>query len=155
MNETQENFRHHLFASPLPLQKRFLKHMLASAAIAVITVVLMIYFRSWGYCIGMILGLYVAYVGFDVIWAYHDGKIISRKMVCIKAQRMPNRERVYLVMRLAEGEPEDDEPIKKFYLAATKQEIAMITPNTVMQIYYRPNNYLEIVAWEIVDYKSE
>lgn len=156
MNETPNTFRQLLLSSPVPLQRRFFKQLLASIAIALITIIFMICLRFWGCCVGLLIGLYVAYLGFDVIWGYADGKIICRKMVCIKAHRpLLKRERLVLIMRLAEGEPEDGEPIKKFYLPASKQEIALITLNTVMQIYYRPTNQLEIVAWEIVDYKAE
>lgn len=152
MENKETNFRQVLFAAPSVLQQRFLKHQLTALAVAALTIILMIYFKTLTYCVGFLIALYVAYLGLSIIWDYGEEKIVSRRMVCIKAQRRLNQERMCLILRLADGEPQDGEPVRKFYISAPKKEISLLTPNTVMEIYFRKDRPTELLAWEIVDY---
>lgn len=152
MENKETTFRQVLFAAPPVLQRKFLKHQLTALAVAALTIILLVYFNTWAYCVGFLIALYVAYLGLTIIWDYGEEKIVSRRMVCIKAQRLLNQERMYLILRMVDGEPQDEEQVKKFYISAAKKELSLLTPNTVMEIYFRKDRPTELLAWEIVDY---
>ena len=53
---------------PVPLQKRFMKHVLMALVIAVFSCILILNFKHWVYGIGFLFSLYILYLGFEVIW---------------------------------------------------------------------------------------
>lgn len=137
---------------PAILQARFVKHIMVALLMIAVTVFLIIYFNSWSYCIGLLIAVYIAYLGFDTVWAYQSGKLICKTMICIKANKLLKQDRLYAIMRETGSELPPEKITHQFYISGSKRDLELITPNTVLNVYYRPKNTLEITAWEIIDY---
>lgn len=146
----EPSFMQQLGMLPEVMQRRFLGQITAAAIIAILTLFLLFYFRTWQYCIGLLIALYIAYLAMDLVWNYHNGKIECRTMICVKSQHLIRQGRVFVIMRDVESTESTMNNTKQFYIATNKKNAALITPQTVMTVYYRPDNPLEIVAWEIV-----
>lgn len=135
---------------PESLLKRLLQYIGAGAIIIVFSIFLMIFFRTWQYCLGFLIALYIIYLGLDIAWGFYDGKIICSKMVCIKATVLPGKKRLFIIMRDLNAKDVDINNTHKFYIASSKKNISLITPQTIMEVYYRPDNPMEMVAWNIL-----
>ena len=147
---TEPTFMQQLSFLPQVVMQRFLGQIGAALVIVLLTIFLLFYFRTWQFCIGFLIALYIAYLAMDVVWSYNKGAIECRRMVCIKAQHLIRKNRVFVIMR-DEGSTESTKnKTMLFYIATSKKNAALITPQTVMDIYYRPDNPLEVTAWEIV-----
>ena len=87
-HENDESFIQQVASLPRPLQVRFLKHIGTAIAMLVLTVFMVIYFQTWSYGICSLISLYIAYLGCDIVWSSQSEKIICRKMVCVKANKV-------------------------------------------------------------------
>lgn len=140
--------------APAILQRRFLKHCAVTLLICLFTILMAFYFHSWGYCIGFIIALYIGYLGCDLIYSFHSGKLICKTMVCIKVNRK-GKERIDIIARELEIEEPAKNTTHQFYVSGAKKELEMLTLNTVIAAYYRPNSPAELVAWEVLDYLGQ
>jgi len=159
-NATELRFSEMLHLLPPALNKCYLKNMGTAFLMCAITVFMMLYFKSWAYSIGLLISVYIVYLGLDIVWAYHSGKLICKPMVCIKASKLHKQERLFVIMREVNSEKPDanDFPTKQntheFYVSGNKKDLGLITPGTILNVYYRPRKLLEMTAWEIVDYSG-
>ena len=135
---------------PEVMQRRFLGQMVAAVAITILTIVLMIFYRTWQFCVGFLIGLYVLYMAMDLIWSFYKGVVVCKRMVCIKAKKLLKRGRVFVIMQDWGSKDATNHNTKQFYIVANKEDAELITPQTVMDIYYREDHPLEATAWEIV-----
>lgn len=148
--QTELSFLQQLSLLPEAMMRRFFGQFIAVLLIVALTVFLMIHFKTWRYCIGFLIALYIAYLAMDMVWGYQKGKIECRRMVCIKSQYIPVKERLFIIMRDEGSTESTKENTRQFYLSTTRKNAALITPQTVLDVYFRPDNPLEITAWEIV-----
>lgn len=150
--ENNESFIRQVASLPRPLQVRFLRHIGTAIAMLVLTVFMVIYFQTWSYSICSLISLYIAYLGCDIVWSSQSEKIICRKMVCVKANKVLKQDRLYAIMRELDDTIPEQDAVHRFYFVGPKKELALITPNTILNVYFRPDTQLEVVAWEIIDY---
>lgn len=134
---------------PAPLLQRFLKQLFAGLLIAAITIVLACYTKQVMYCWGLMFTLYLTYLAMSLVWNYYEGKIVCSEMVCIKATKFLNK-RILLILREVEADPQVTNATHQFYIPATSKDLALISPNTIMRVYYAPSSPLELIGWEII-----
>lgn len=133
---------------PAPLFQRFLKQFVVSLMIAVISIVLAFYTKQVMYCWGLMFSLYLAYLALSLVWNYYDKKIVCKEMVCIKAAKHL-KQRIFLILR--EMDADEQNPVTHhFYIPASSKDLALITPNTIMRVYYDPKSPVELLGWEII-----
>ena len=148
--EAGPSFMQQLFLLPEVMIRRFFGQIAAAALIVVFTVFLLIHFKVWQYCIGLLIALYLAYMAMDMVWNYNKGKIECKRMICIKSQHFIRKSRVFVIMQDVDAKENTRDNTRQFYIATSKKNAALITPHTIMDIYFRPDNPLEVIAWEIV-----
>lgn len=137
---------------PQAIQKRFVKQIGASFLIVILTIILLVYFKEWGYCFGFIIALYIAFLGFNIVWNYQSGKIVCKPMICVKAITVPGVERIYVIMKETEPEEGNQKVIHEYYIPVSAKDKKIFTTNTVINICYNTNSPLEVLAWEVIDY---
>lgn len=150
MQEEQEpNLFQLIHSMPSVLHKRFMKQLAGSAAMAILTLVLLVTTKEWAYCWGFLFSVYLAYLGLSLVWDYGEKKIICKPMVCIKASRV-SKERMYLILRDLDAPMMAENVTHQFYIPASKTELNLITTNTILNVYYDPRSPIEMVGWEII-----
>ena len=149
------SFSQQLHEMPAILQSKFVKYVLVAFGLVILSVAMVFYFKSWTYSAGLLGSLFVLYLGMDLVWSFHSGKLICKKMICIKVTKIPKQERLIVYMKDLDPTVSPKEAIHQFYAIGAKRELKMFETNTVMNIYYRPSNPLEISAWEVIDYISQ
>lgn len=148
----EPSFVQQLLELPQALQKRFIKQMVTSILVFFIAILCMVFFKQWVYCIGLLIALYLAYVGCDLVWGFYSGKILCYRMVCIKASKKLFQDGMDIIMREIGETIDVERAVHKFYLPVTKRDAGLISENTIMNIYIRPENPTQVQAWEIIDY---
>lgn len=135
---------------PAVMQKRFIKQMGIGIVLAAFMTLIIIKLKHPTYILGYLAVLYVVYTGFDLVWKYHDGKIICKKMVCITANASIKKDRIDAMFQELDETTAPENATHRFKFGVSKQDIRMISEGTVMNIYYRPDVPLSVIAWEIV-----
>lgn len=150
--EQEPGFAQMIQMLPGPLMQKVIKLIGAAAAFVLLVVILVITTKLPQAAWGVFFGVFLMYQALSLVWKYFEGKIICKSMVCIKATKI-GKERMHLILREMETDTFGASKIHKFYLAGSKNAQAMITQNTIMDIYYDPRQATqiagEIVAWEI------
>lgn len=148
--EDQElSFIQQLRALPPVLFKRFMKQLAGSIALAIFTVVLLVTTKELEYCWGFLFSIYLAYLGFSLVWDHAEEKIVCKPMVCIKTTRL-SKQRMYLILRDLDAPMTAKNAIHQFYVPASKMDLNLITPNTILNVYYDPRSPIEMTGWEII-----
>lgn len=145
----EPSFFQQILALPQALQKRFMMQMGASIVVLFLTILSLVFFKQWGYCVGLLIALYLAYIGLDLVWGYYGGKIQCYRMVCIKATKI-TKEHMRLVMKELDTDLDDEQATHKYELPVAKKDSALITEHTIMNIYIRLSEPTRIQAWEII-----
>ena len=127
--------------------RRVVLSRFAVSVVTVATVCMMIALtKDWNYSIAILLALFAAYLGFDILWKYAEGKIFVARMVVCKTSK-PWRRRFHLTLRPAAIENIKTEEFEtyQFTVSPSRREIGNITAGTLMDIYFTedaPNNIL-------------
>lgn len=138
-------------AMPQALQRRVWKQLGCTALVTLCICFFALYFKSWTYLLGILLGLYPLYLAYHIIQRFYRGQIICKKMVCIRAIRTKLlKERAYCYFRDLESPPDSEEGVHAYYIAASEKELGCFTPNTLMNLYYDVESPKEILAWAIL-----
>lgn len=66
---TEPTFMQQLSLVPQVVMQRFLGQIGAALVIVLLTIFLLFYFRTWQFCIGFLIALYIAYLAMDVVWS--------------------------------------------------------------------------------------
>lgn len=141
-----------LLQMPDPLQTRFLKLIAATAITCILSITLMIVLKTPFLILGLALAVILAALAMDIVWSYEKGKFICQKVVIIKANYFLKKNQLHLIVR--ECNAENQETIHQFFIGGQKNELSLLTPNTVLNIYYKSNDKTNLVAWEILDYEG-
>lgn len=153
-NKEQKNkgpsFRQMFAALPKPLMERCIGQFFAALLVTVLSVVFMLYFKTFQFCIGFLIALYLAYIAMSIMWKCTEGKIECCRMVCIKAQRKLRVGRVSVIMKDEKADEFTNENTRKYDIVTSGKKAALITAQTVMDLYINPDNPTEVIAWEIV-----
>lgn len=134
---------------PGPLATKFQKYIWTAVAFFVLIIVMLFVGKSVTYLWGMIFPVYFAYLALSLVWGWAEGKILCRKMRCIKSQRRL-REQLFLIMQTQDAPKGQEEEIFKFHIPVAKKEAELFTENTLLKVYYDPAQTGEMIAWEII-----
>lgn len=149
IKQSMKDFIQKVLSLPKVLQMRFFKQIGASLMIMAMTIVMMVYFRTWQYCIGFLFALYVAYNGFLIVWDLSDEKIVCRRMRIIKCGNVVlNKERRSIVAKEIDTE---EETLHSFQLSVNKNNSDLLDSNVILSVYFRPDRPNEVIEWEIID----
>lgn len=157
--ETEEQkgelgFSEQLSLLPPILQKRFFKQLGLAILLAMVCIVMMVYFKTWGFALGLLISLYLTYMALDIVWRFASGKIERKVMVVLKANNLLKQERVLVSLRELNGEGDKTGSVYRLFLTGNKHDLAMIASNVVVDVYIDPRNVTEVIAWEITDFLS-
>jgi len=140
---------------PAPVKGRFGKQMVAAFAICLMTIIFIAHFKSWEYSLGFLIALYVAYIGFDVVWKYSEGRVVCKRMKCVKAMTLPKVERLIVMMKeLVSDESAEPPSVREYYIPISNKQKRLFTEGAICDIYYNESSPGEILAWEVVDYEQ-
>lgn len=153
-NEKTASFFETVQALPQPLGQRFIKQIMVAAAIFALTIILMIVTKELSYCCGFLFALYMSYLACSLIWKVQGKTIYKAKMICLKAKKM-SMQRILLVLKEYGEAASLEEHTHKFYIPATKKDLALITEKTILEIYFDSKSPTELLAWEILGVSSE
>lgn len=143
-------FMQKITSLPSALKKRFFTQMAVCVAMAIIISIMALWFQKIQFCVGYLFVLYIAYLGLDIVWAFNDGKIVRQQMVCIKATKRLRQDCVRVILQETDTNKSAEERMHEFRIAATKKNLVLITENTILDVYYRPDTPMEVTAWEII-----
>lgn len=152
--EKKETFFQELLRIPDALKEKVLTYIIITVLIALFCVILMVVSGNLKCAVILLLALYTAYSGLDIVWAYSSGKLIQKKMVCFKQAKHPFLNCLEVICQEADEKIMSEETIHKFYIQNSRKNKHLFSPNTVLNIFYRTDNQTEIVAWKIVGYLS-
>lgn len=145
------SFSQQLASLPQVVQQRFMKQMAASLVILLLTLILAAYFRSWEYSVGLLISLYFAYMGFDIVWSHSSGKLVCKRVLCVKASKvLGSSEQLQTIMRDVDAEVGAEDSMYHFSISTSKTNAAMITEGTLLDVYYRVDRPAELIAWNII-----
>lgn len=134
--------------TPPMLQRRVVVNIGVAIIFAVATIILAVAFKTPGFLVGLLIALYIGYLGIDILVGCRNGTIRSEKMVIVKASRIMLTKMVNLVLREANGTEEDGKR-HGTRLEVTRGDINMLTTGTVLNVCFRGDGEIEILAWEI------
>jgi hypothetical protein len=135
---------------PEAVKKRFIKQICVALLLAVVLTLIIIIMKEPQLCVGYLFVAYIAYLGLDIVWSFHNGKIICQRMLCVKATRFLKKEQVKVLCREIETDKAPEDAMHTFYVSAGKQDIAQMTPGTVLTAYYKQGTTEELIAWTII-----
>lgn len=148
--ESQDaSFFQQLRELPSVLFKRFMKQMAGSVTLALLTIILLVTTKEWEYCWGFLFSLYLAHLGFSLVWSHAEQKIICKPMVCIKATRL-SKQRMYLILRELDAPMMAENVTHQFYIPASEKDLSLISTNTILNVFYDPRSPVEMIGWEII-----
>jgi hypothetical protein len=137
---------------PPALQRRVVKQYGGAAVIAVLTILCIVALDSWGYAIGFLFAAYIAWLGRSIIHKWYDGKIISKRVMCINVRKIPLMKNKYTVM-LKDLNPAvgGEAGVRNYYVPTSNKEAAQFAERVILNIYLEGENSTELLAWQAVD----
>lgn len=134
---------------PAPLKAQVLKFFGLSVAALLGTISLVVILQDLRCCTGLLLVCYLFYSGAVIMNDYFNGTIICKKMKCIGTTRFID-ETTYVIMRECGTEEDSEEGIHKFVLSTSKKMARLFKTGFIMNVYFRPNAAMVMVAWELI-----
>ena len=110
--------------------------------------------QDWMYCIGFVISLCVLYLSLDIVIKYRNGQIYVARMIVSKTQKNWRRKsRIRTILRSANIKDVTSQEIVETYqydLPVTLRNKGMITPGTVLDIYFYESSPHTILAYEVL-----
>ena len=138
---------------PRVLMVEVLKRLAAAILVFILSIVMVAVSHDWMYCVGFLIAVLAAYLAFDIIWNFRDGKIQAYKMVVCKASLSKrHRDKVHVTLRQAEVKDliGTDYETYKFDISASNRDRENITTDTLLNIYISETAPHSILAYEIL-----
>ncbi|HIT33993.1 MAG TPA: hypothetical protein IAC31_05130 [Candidatus Faecousia intestinigallinarum] len=135
-------------AMPISLSNRILKQYALSAGIFLLVGFMMLFFRSWRYGVGLLGSAYLLYLARHTTRRWRQGKILTQRVVVLKASRLSRQRTIALVQIEGTAAPEQD--TKRYYIPGTPQALAAFSPGTILSIYFDQDAPTELLAWSEV-----
>lgn len=133
--------------------QRLVIERLAGALLCVVLMIAMVALSGdWGYSVIALIGLLLAYMGFDILWKYAEGKIFAARMVVCKANRRFLKKGLKLTMRpaIVENVRTEEFETYEFTVSPAMRDAGDITAGTVMEIYITEDAPTNILAYMIM-----
>lgn len=144
----------HVLDLPDGLRPRIVKQYMTAAAVGMLTLVLVIYFREPGYLIGFLLSGLLVYNGVSASLDYAEGKIVEMAVLCAsvnayesKTAKLSNgMQRTSKVVFRTVSEAADDIP-EYFEFQVPGSVEGKIFPNYAYIIYFDPTRPKELLGF--------
>ena len=112
----------------------------------------MVAMNSWGYAIGFLFAAYIAWMGRDMVNKWCNGKIISKRVMCLRVQKMPlMKNKLVVMLKDLDASIDKEDSVKNYYIPTSGKEAAMFAERIVLNIYLEGNNSTELLAWQAID----
>ncbi len=138
-------------ALPGALRKQFAKQTMCALIISVLTVILMICGKNWKFCVGFLCAMYFVYMDVQLVQRWHKGKILCKRCKCIKANKIPlSRKQLLIVLKEIDVPDTSSDGLHTFAIAITPKMEALLTKDTILDIYYDVESDTQLLGWELV-----
>lgn len=134
--------------TPPMLQKRIVVNVGMAFLIAAVSIILAVVSKSQGLLVGVLIAAYIGYLGIDILVGWRNGTIRNEKMVIVKSSRVLLTKKVNLILREVD-ETEGDGKRHEAHIEVSRDDINMLTTGTVLNVCFREEGVMEVLAWEI------
>ena len=124
---------------PTALQRRQFGCYIFSGLLAIFSIILAIYFKELRLLIGILIALYIAYMGFSIKRDFLRGDIIEALLICSSVAANPLSKNAKVIFRT------DDDVPDYYSFIVPKKWTENFTPNVMYLVYFNthtPNNLL-------------
>lgn len=129
---------------PDALSRFVFKMALLAFIILIATVASVIVFKSWEFCLMLLLCVYLAHEAFSVVRDYYDGTLVCVRMICINAKAARFRKNNVTV-----NFREDSDAGRSYqFRVAGKSSLDEFIPGGSYDVYFRPVNPTVLIAFE-------
>lgn len=152
--ETQQNYTFALNPAALPpaLRQRVLKQYFGAALVALFAILSMIIMQSWEFAIGFLISVYLVWLGSNMIRKWQQGKIVCKRVMCLKAQKIPlMKNKLIVVLKDLDAAAGDEKGVYNFYVPTSSRAAAQFSEKIVLHIYIEAENPVELLAWQAID----
>lgn len=137
---------------PPALQRRVVKQYGGAALIACVTILCMVVLDSWGYAIGFLFAAYIGWMGRDIISKWYSGKIVAKRVMCLKVQKIPlMKNKLIVMLKDLRTEAGEEASVKSYYIPTSSKDAAQFAERVIMNIYLENENSTELLAWQAID----
>lgn len=137
---------------PPALRRRVSKQYIGAALFAAVTVLCMVMLQSWGYVIGFLFAGYIMLLGRQTCKQWERGKIICKRVICLKVQRIPlMKNKLIVILRDIDAAIGDETGIHNYYVPTNGKDAAQFSEGVILNIYVESENSTELLAWQAVD----
>lgn len=137
---------------PPALHQRVLKQYGGAALVAALSVLCMIVMQSWEFLAGFLISAYLAWLGYNIVLKWRAGQIVCKKVVCLKAQKLPlTKTKLIVVLKDLEAENGDEKGVYNFYVPTSNKAAGQFSERIILNIYIEAQNAAELLAWQVVD----
>lgn len=138
---------------PAPLLRRSISTLFIGLGIAFFSGAMISVFAEWGYAIGFLAAIYIAYPFYSITKDYYEGTIISIDAECTKIKRgtfhykdkISIGDRTMIYMKNLENHKEE-----MFYSYISKRKFLELSEGFTYTIYISQNNPDLILGWDFL-----
>lgn len=138
---------------PKMLQQGVVNRFLTGGTAALLGVIAITITREWNYAAAFVLAIIACGTGFDILWKVSHHKVIVARAYICKAKRGHKLRQVQVILRSADVENvrKDDYETFTFNISVQRNDLDLLTPGTLINIYYSVTAPDAILAYEILD----
>lgn len=137
-------------ALPATLKRKFLGFAFAGLLVGVVVIAMLLYFGDPRIFVGLLALVYLAYLALDIVWAYTEGKIRQRQLLCFNAVKHPVLNCLHVYFQEYGAEKLSEDAVFEFYIPNTKKNRQLFTKGTVIEAFFRPDTPYELMAWSVL-----
>ena len=133
---------------PTPLIRRCGRHLGAGVVAAVISGIMLYFFRQWVFATGFMFALYLIWPVYTITKGHFEGSVFGVNMLLQKVTRpFKIGEQCILYFHTT------DTPVEyvSFNMHLTKKQRQWLTEGMTLTLYLSKDNPAEILAWEFVE----
>ena len=137
---------------PFALQKRVTQQYIGAAMVAALTIACLIFLQSIGYVVGFVFAGYLVWMGWDIVNRWRSGNIACRRVVCLKAQRMPlMKNKQVVVLKKIGMDSGEEATVRTYFVPASGRDAAQFSERMILDVYVEAKNASELIAWQAID----